>query len=448
MKLVRYIAAPQLVVAALALALLLALAVTVVGAAAAAPGGQPLPPALGPTPAKAGEAPPPPAEGIDAELIRKQESLLPAAHSLAEQARDPSSDIGGVSIDVDTGVVDVYRKNTHAPLQLGGAPVTVNVHPAKFSRAEMIAASKRIIADARALADLHVGVEAIGPSVDGSGLDVTVFATDDAAVEGAAAILRTRYGNVVGTVHGSATKPSDDDLYFGGFRFNDYPAWYGGDRIMTASGGGCTSGFAATYNSAPAMLTAAHCGPVGTAWYNGPRSDGSWKFLGTTNSSNASTDVATIGVSSTSLSINVGYDPQWPTQLYISSWATPVVGQYLCQSGSYTGERCWLKVVDTTQYVCTGWTLWWCSNWTGPFADAISAYGSASPAAGHGDSGGPVYLALSGYGIAEGLVHGPLTPNAQNLYPAYYPDTLWCPSPEGWKPRCSSGFSFAHMPGR
>jgi hypothetical protein len=312
----------------------------------------------------------------------------------------------------------------------------------------MIAASKRIMADARALSDLHVGVEAIGPSVDGSGLELTVFAADDADLDRASVTLRRRYGDIVASVHGSATKPSDDDLYLGGFRFNDFPAWYGGDRIMTATGGGCTSGFAATYNGAPAMLTAAHCGPVGTPWYNGPRSDGSWKLLGTTSSSNTSTDVATIGVSSTSLRINVGYDPQWPTQLYISSWATPVVGQYLCQSGSYTGERCSLKVVDTTQYVCTAWTLWFCSNWTGPYTDAISTYGSASPAAGHGDSGGPVYLALGGYGIAEGLVHGPLTPNAASLYPAYYPDTLWCPSPEGWKPRCSSGFSFAHMPGR
>jgi hypothetical protein len=77
----------------------------------------------------------------------------------------------------------------------------------------------------------------------------------------------------------------------------------------------------------------------------------------------------------------------------------------------------------------------------------VNSAGSGSYAAGHGDSGGPVYLRTGTSGIAMGLVHGMLTPNAQAAYPAYYPDTMWCPAPEGWSQRCSSGFSFAHMPG-
>src|SRR5262249_61750550 len=117
---------------------------------------------------------------------------------------------------------------------------------------------------------------------------------------------------------------------------------------------------------------------------------GGWRAVGSTNYSNTSTDIASIGVSSTSNYINIGSDPQAPTQLNINAWASPVVGQYLCQSGSYTGERCGLYVVDTGQYVCTSWFLWFCTSSMGPLADVISIYGSGSPAARHRDSRRPV----------------------------------------------------------
>ena len=426
-------------------------AVALATTALAAPSGIPGPPPSAPGQAKkADQKAGAPLDAADAAKLKKQDLLLPAAQDLAGQARDASSDIAGVSIDVDAGVVNVYRKNPKAPLHLAGAPVDVDVHQAKFSRGEMIAASEQVTQDAKSLGDKHVAVESVGPTLDGSGLDVTVFAADQSSLDQATAVLRAKYGDIVANVHAESTKTSDANLYFNGFRFNDYAPWYGGDRINSGSAG-CTDGFAATYNNAPAMLTAAHCGPVGTNWWNGPTSSGGWNFLGTTNYSNTSTDIASIGVSSTTNFINVGSDPQSPTQLYINSWASPVVGQYLCQSGSYTGERCGLYVVDTGQYVCTSWFLWWCTSSMGPLADVISAYGSGSPAAGHGDSGGPVYRYVyvngSWQGVAEGLVHGQLTPNAQSLYPAYFPDTLSCPAPEGWSNRCSSGFSFAHMPG-
>jgi hypothetical protein len=316
----------------------------------------------------------------------------------------------------------------------------------------MLAASEQITREAELLGQqFHVTVEAVGPNVDGSGVDVTVLSTGADDLGKASKALHDKFGAIVNSVHGSSTKTSESDLYFAGWRFNDYAPWYGGDRISSSTGS-CTTGFAATYNGTPAMLTASHCGGVGTNFWNGPTSSSGWNFMGSVNSSNTNTDVATIGVSSYSLSINVGSNPQVASQLYVGSWASPIVGEYLCQSGSFTGERCGLRVVDTGQYVCLSYVLWWCTSWQGPLADVISIYGSGSPAAGHGDSGGPVYLRTypNGYaqGIAKGLVHGVLTPNARAAYPAYYPDTLSCPSPDyGMSARCSSGFSFAHMPG-
>jgi hypothetical protein len=396
--------------------------------------------------AKARKAPPP-LTGAAAGKLESQEDLLPVARDLAAQASSESSDIAGVRIDPASDTVHVYRTDKGKPLGIGGKPagVDIDVHAARFSRSEMTDAAGKLRRDAKLLGEQKVAVAAVGPAVDGSGIDVSVVASDAGQVAQASELLEERYGEIVGDVSAVETKPTEDQLYFGGWRFNDFAPWYGGDRIRS-SAGGCSTGFAATYNNAPAMLTAAHCGGVGTTFSNGPRSNNTFSVMGNSVYSNSATDVGAIGVTSASQYINVG-SALAPTQLYVGSWASPVVGQYLCQSGSYTGEVCGLRVVDTGQSVCQSWFLWWCTSWQGPLADVVNSAGSGSYAAGHGDSGGPVYLRTGSSGIATGLVHGQLTPNAKAAYPAYFPDTMWCPAPEGWSQRCSSGFSFAHMPG-
>src|SRR5205807_674263 len=131
---------------------------------------------------------------------------------------------------------------------------------------------------------------------------------------------------IVADVHCAAKKPAQSDQFFAGFRFNDYAPRYGGDRISTSSLS-CTTGFAATYNGLPAMLTASHCGDVGTGFWNGPTSSNSRNFLGNGTYSISGTDVASSQLSPCSSYINLGPNPQSPTQLYILSWAIPVVGE-------------------------------------------------------------------------------------------------------------------------
>lgn len=414
-------------------------------AALAASGGVPGPPAA------AADAKPGKSDGADpaAALTKKQEKLVALAQKLAQKGNDKGSDFAGVTIDPDTQTVHLFRKDKSKGSGLDSVPagVNVDVRAAKFSRKEMLDASNAITQAAQQLGEQqHVLVEAVGPSVDGSGVVVTVFSSAAADVDKASKALQSQFGSIVSDVHGTDKKPKESDQFWAGFRFNDYAPWYGGDRIATSSLS-CTTGFAATYNGLPAMLTASHCGGVGTGFWNGPTSSNGWNFMGTVTYSNTNTDVASIQVSSYSNYINVGSNPQAPSQLNISGWASPVVGQYLCQSGSFTGEVCGLRVVDTNQYVCLSSILWWCTSWQGPMADVINSMGSGSYAAGHGDSGGPVYLRMGSYGIAEGLVHAVLSPNAAAAYPAYGGDTLGCPSPEGWSNRCGAGFSFVHMPG-
>jgi secreted trypsin-like serine protease len=124
------------------------------------------------------------------------------------------------------------------------------------------------------------------------------------------------------------------------------------------------------------------------------------------------------------------------------------VGERLCASGSFTGERCNLKVVDKNQSKCRAWSsAGSCIGWKYPLADVINMFGADKMSAGTGDSGGPVYLKSGLDAVAKGLVSGGMTPTAAASYPAYAPMDQLCSSPEGWLPRCSSGFSFAHMPG-
>ena len=417
------------------------------GAAFAAQGGAPGAPSDSPNADKAGQKDA--GTGPQAELTKKQEKLIAVAQKLAEKGKANGSDFAGVSIDPDTGTVDLFRKDKSKGSGLDSVPagVTVDVHAAKFSKKEMLDAAAQITDDSKTFGQQqHLGIAAVGPSLDGSGVVVTVVSSDAADLDKASKALKGKYGAIVADVHGSDKKTSDSDLFFTGFRFNDYAPWYGGDRIANSSLS-CSTGFAATYNGLPAMLTAAHCGGVGTSFWNGPTSANGWNFMGNITYSNSATDVASIQVSSYSTYINVGSNPQAPTQLNVTSWQSPVVGQYLCQSGSFTGEVCGLRVVDTGQYVCLTKVLWWCTSWQGPIADVINYLGPSYYSAGHGDSGGPVYLRMGSYGIAEGLVHAVLSPNAAANYPAYGGDTMSCPSPEGWSQRCSAGFSFVHMPG-
>jgi hypothetical protein len=379
----------------------------------------------------------------------QQARLMPLATDLARDAKDAASGIAGVSVDAATGTVRVYKTAAgRLPAHARPAGVKLQVVTARFSRAAMLSAAGRITRDAKTLGGAHVAVQSVGPAVDGSGLEVSVLVSGQdagAQLSRAESRLRARYGAVVHSVTATEHRSTTSADFYAGWRFNDYAPWYGGDRL-SSSVGGCTSGFEAIYNGAPAMLTASHCGGVGTAFNNGPSTSNTYRFIGNSVYSNSGTDVAAIGVTSATNTINVGSTTA-PTQMGVSGWASPVVGEYLCQSGSYTGEVCGLRVVDTNQQQCVSWFLWICTSYMGPLSDVINSAGSGSYAAGHGDSGGPVYSRGVSTVLAKGLVHGQLTDNAKNNYPSYYSDQMWCPSPEGWSQRCASGFSFAQMPG-
>ena len=392
-------------------------------------------------------------------LMKRQAALLPVAGKLLAARARAGSDIAGVTIDVAAGRVDVYR--THPAASAGVAlpkGVTLVTHRAAYSAGQLTASTRKIQSQSRTLASQGVRVAAVSAREDGSGLDVTVLAATAGlpslkgpaaakapralSADASRAVLRSAYDGVVASVSTTATA-TPAHPYYAGWRFNDYSPWYGGDRILE----GCTTGFPAIYNGAMKMMTAAHCGGNGTVFHNGPNSSGGWGTLGSVVYNNGNTDIAVIDVASSVNSINVG-PAQNSSIRAVAAWEHPVVGSYLCQSGSYTGETCGLRVVDTNQSQCISWFLWWCTSYQQPMTDVVNSAGSGSYAAGHGDSGAPVYwYDAVGNVHAVGQVHGQLFPNARAAYPAYFTDTMWCPAPEGWQQRCSAGFSLAQMPG-
>ena len=212
-------------------ALVAAFAVTSFAGSAQAAVGPPAPDA---GIAKKGQEAAPALTGIEAEQLKSQQLLLPIANKLATQSRSVSSDIAGVSIDPERGTVHVYRKDPSIPLGIRmPAGVNIELHEAKFSRTEMNAAGKRLRADAKLLGEQKVSVAAVGPALDGSGLTVSVVAPEKGQVEQASELLKGRYGDVVGNVSAIDQQTFDKQLFFGGFRFNDFSPWYGGDRIRS-----------------------------------------------------------------------------------------------------------------------------------------------------------------------------------------------------------------------
>jgi hypothetical protein len=395
-----------------------------------------------------------PPAGADGAMLDRQSALMPTAQHLIDEANSSGSDLAGVRIDADAGVLHVFTTDTGRSPDLGAilpAGMEVRLHRADFSRSAMTSAVDRVQSAARLLSQReNITIAGAGVNEDGTGINVAVLAgaaNSSATVKRASQVLHDRYGNIVSEVQVTTKKTSADDLYFMNARFNDSAPWYGGNRIRVGSNG-CTTGFAATSAGSPAMLTAAHCGGVGTTFNHGPGAADGYTVMGTSVYSNLDTDIGAIKVSSTSSYINVGADPQWPTQMLVASWASPVVGEWLCASGSFTGERCNLKVVDKNQSRCRAWSSQgWCAGWVNGLSDVINMLGPSNMSVGTGDSGGPVYLRSGLTAIAKGLVSGAMTPTAAASYPAYAPTDQWCSAPEGWGYRCSSGFSFAPMPG-
>ncbi|MFI6049728.1 S1 family peptidase [Streptomyces violascens] len=181
-------------------------------------------------------------------------------------------------------------------------------------------------------------------------------------------------------------------------RANDGAPVSGGALIITRAET-CTTGFGVLDKATgkPRLLTAGHCGPVGTPWFNG---DG--EFLGNAVAVHPEADAQVIDANGTDRVWHGAVDEQLDgvddTSRPVTDARTPEVGQYLCTSGAVSGTHCGLRVTRT------GLVLSIAGHDVPDQIEAEQVDRTAS--IGNGDSGAPVYSATTARGpvTAHGMI--------------------------------------------
>jgi hypothetical protein len=332
------------------------------------------------------------------ELFTVQRALDDAA-SRIEAAADKSPDSGFTSLRVDpeTNSLTVYWRGDPAGAEVAVLDVVrssgINVQrlPAKYSRKQLDQKVALIEKDAVRVGNWRIsqitkrpdgaGVEVGVVPVGGSGADRSPSGpwADEKLPNLQSAI---RAGDVFIVETRTEARPM--------FRENDSPSGnghFGGSLIRGP--GVCSSGFAVHWPGVgDYMTTAAHCGGVGSAWFNG-----AGEFMGYMTNGNIGYDLRFIQTPSAG---RIWSGPQIyrPGQYHV-----PVrrashthIGDWLCISGSFTGIRCSVRASGPTSHCgVDAIGLGPCFNVEGGISSVHELI------MGEGDSGGPVFLPINGF---------------------------------------------------
>lgn len=165
-------------------------------------------------------------------------------------------------------------------------------------------------------------------------------------------------------------------------RYDDSKPYYGGARIGTPP---CTLGFATWMGWESMMLTADHCA------YGGPNSafDVGGEFVRQFQFPNHTEDTVLLAQPG-QVSPQPYLGRVWmggehdTTAKRVKGPSRSEIGNYVCASGAYSGERCWARVsaVNVWHDVSLG-----LDNFPMVQADSLGQYAIAQP----GDSGGPMF---------------------------------------------------------
>ncbi len=346
--------------------------------------------------------------------MRQQEALQPALQAIWDQQHTtPRSGFAGVAFE-GAGLT-VYWKGAltegmAAALSRAPAAGHVVVKTAAYSAAELEAASATIDKTIATVGENDI--QSIGAEPNGSGLTVTkrpattpkssALATAGAKQSVVSAEQVVSASGVRVPVHFTtasvAAGPAAD-------RFNNVPAWNGGDAWFTYHGSnpnsvaGCTTGFGVHSGNHSFVLTAAHCASVGDVVKSGtpgvvmgPVYSDLWQY-----------DILLINAPGW----HVIWDgPSWTTtRKNVNSWGYWAANELVCQSGMRSGTVCGIQELRNTP--CTYWPK------DHPDSDGDSGYCvhdliecvhlDGTPASVGGDSGGPVFT-LDGSGVrAKGI---------------------------------------------
>lgn len=352
------------------------------------------------------------------EVFRVQNPLSEAANRLYEVAKaSEQSGYAGITVSVEDRGLTLYWQGTlPEPMQQAltkerANNVQISVQSAPYSRLEL---------DQQAEAIFRAGtlpggvvVHAVGARNDGTGLNVGVHAAEGVVAGGdVAQAARTALQEIGDGVPVFVTEEAPPTFLS---REND-PNKNGGATIYTDNRT-CTSGFGANWPSEQKsyVITAAHCGDIGSRWRIQDQP------IGTAEGRDVYNDalfIATPGGAGDAIWDGPGYGQSGQFGKFVRGTANTFPDEIVCVSGSLTGVMCSLRVVDTNIITPSP---------NGPIHVNEIHQTNKQIAAGEGDSGGPVFVPTDPKGvIARGLI-------SQGVGVSY------CPDPQGGSPRkCSS----------
>lgn len=274
------------------------------------------------------------------------------------------------------------------------------IRAATYSLAQLTAARETLFANSPVLPS---GQRLIGaaPLVDGSGLKISV--------ESAAVGSRMSDGTIARTLSELAALPvlvGTDEIPVNASRYNDSAPYVGGAYLSNNVGRSCTSGFTiGTLNAPnPQILSADHCTPAtGASWWSGNVQDVP-HFLGSgQGQAPGGSDLERIEGTNNALAAYVYVGATTAnTTTPIRGWTNPIVGASVCYSGAPSGTVCNNTITQTNEYIC------YLNDPGAPCYDFLvrTVQQSGIPAAGNGDSGGPVIQAGGGGAYATGIISG------------------------------------------
>lgn len=242
----------------------------------------------------------------------------------------------------------------------------------------------------------ELGVTAVDVPPDGSGLVIglrrsaTLSSAEEESLRALTAPVATsvRYG--VAEARGYATRNADA------------APWKGAGRLWIASGSiyvGCSAGFAVIVGGTGRLLSARHCNVSGTE----PINNGTHQPIAPGGPGGVK-----LAKGIDSMLIDPTASPATSAQIYrggwtsgtlstVKNWATNWVGDPVCSSGAFYGERCGTVYNDNATNLLDG-----------AYVPVIRV---ASPAGtfmgGEGDSGGPMFKTVTGGVQARGILVGP-----------------------------------------
>ncbi|MFS8102051.1 S1 family peptidase [Lentzea alba] len=317
-------------------------------------------------------------------LMATQDKL----HKIAEKVGSGNG-FAGVYVDAGSNTLNVYWKGK-APAKVNAAALTaraqgvnIKVHQAKYSQAELKAEATRLAKD-------NASIAGVAAKYDGSG------------------ILVQQSGGMTARSAIQSAFPLDvqaADIAPARSRALDEPPFKGGAHIENWVGreyqGACSSGFGVRHNDSGAtkLLTAAHCGDLGTMF-----TAGSARLVGYVDSRSVGLDTETIPTQTTpnvwigdSIQAEMSGGPRHQYGLPVVAGARTYPGEWLCTSGAYSGTVCEIRAEQTGLTInITGFGL---------VHDTVMAFHHGGGAGGgNGDSGGPVFSAVDQRLTARGTL--------------------------------------------